>query len=245
VTPKKKSTKSTSKTCKGYNCNEVERYLDRAVHDVKGELLPRIELIDQRNMQYVDSARKAMADTVTLIDRQNSVEKQVSHLTHSVDSLHSKFDSHVREENREWGTIKEQLDVAAKDVAAVQRTINTVSANGNHGLHASLKELYNKHLEVHHDIKELKTSIDSFQKYIEPSLRWHDLRVSASNVWKSSALFKIFNTRLGTFFAVAIPVIVIAGIVYIFYPDPTGRVTSAVIAFLGIVFGLLKKSVSE
>lgn len=245
MAPKKKSTKSTSKTRKGYNCNEVEVYLDRAVQGVRNELLPRIELIDQRNTEYVDSARKAMADTSTLIDRQNFVEKQVAHLAHSVDSLHDKFDLHVQEETKEWGSIKEQLDVAAKDVAAVQKTINTVSANGNQGLHASLKDLYNKNLELHDEIKGLRGSIESFQKYIEPSLRWHELGVSAKNVWRSSALFRIFNTRLGTFFAVALPVVIIAGVVYIFYPDPTGRVTSGVIAFLGILFGLLKKTVSE
>lgn len=223
MAPKKKSTKSTSKTRKGYNCNEVEVYLDRAVQGVRNELLPRIELIDQRNTEYVDSARKAMADTSTLID-----------------SLHDKFDLHVQEETKEWGSIKEQLDAAAKDVAAVQKTINTVSANGRQGLHASLKDLYNKNLELHDEIKGLRTSIDSFKKHIEPSLRWHELHVSAKNVWRSSALFRIFSTRTGTFIAIALPILLIAGIVY----WAGFAQASAVLAAVGVVLGLVKKVVA-
>lgn len=235
MAPKKKTNKITSKSRKRYGCNEVEVYLDRAIHDVKQELLPRIELID--------SARKAMADTSTIIDRQNFVEKQVSHLTTSVDKLHDKFDLHVQEETREWTTIKEQIDATAQHVAVVQKTIDTVSANGNQGLHSSLKDLYNGQLELRSDVKGLRESIDSFQRHIEPSLRWHEFGKAGKNLWKSSMLFRIFRTRVGTFIAISLPLLLIAlGIMMIW---PSAEVVSAIIGTMGVVLGLVKKVVSE
>jgi DNA repair exonuclease SbcCD ATPase subunit len=164
TTPHKKSVRAV------YDCQDVERYLDRAIERVKEEVLPKIETLDERDKTQYSMAKKIMEDAaVAAKGRQEQIEKKVDtvgkeleeiyqarkqmtdHLTSSFNALHGRFedlhtklDTHIEDESKEFATIRDGLTKAATHVETIQKTLDEVSANGNKGLSASMTDVYNK-----------------------------------------------------------------------------------------------------
>ena len=169
---KSKSTpKSLKKTAKiSYDCEDVEKYLDRAITKVKHELIPRLELIDARDKFQYDSAKQIIIDANTIMSaRQKHVEDSIVHMEESLDEiykarkqmtdgllssfeslhkqfgeLHAKLDTHIEDESGEFARIRDGLNRNAENVDAIKHTLDNVSANGNKGLSASFSDVYSK-----------------------------------------------------------------------------------------------------
>ena len=159
--PKKVTTKS--------GCNEVEKYLDKAVDRIKKEIVPRIDLLDQRDKEQYDTAKKVIVDAHTVMAARitsaehdvhnvrtafdNIAEKQekiVTSLTDSLKALHTKLDSHIEDESHEFLQIRNGLNRAAGHVESIQQTLDNVSANGNKGLSNSMTDIYDKLKDLQH-----------------------------------------------------------------------------------------------
>lgn len=103
-------------------------------------------------------------------------------------------------------TVKNDLDHVKQELSDVKTMLNTVSANGNQGLHASLRDVYGA-------VKELKAEFGEFKEYLQPTIDRHMFWESGKRMLRSSGAFKIFKTKLGTFVAVSIALLVINSII--------------------------------
>jgi hypothetical protein len=134
-----------------------------------------------------------------ITERQAEIEENIKI---SITSLHSKLDGHIQEENNEFKNIADKQSAMKDTITTVQDTLNTVSANGNRGLHASLKDLYNKNTQVHDEIVGLKIDIRSFRELVQPELDRKAWWVSTKKMLATSTLFKFIRSKFGGMVAV-------------------------------------------
>jgi hypothetical protein len=215
VKGKKRAGKRTSPPV-GFGCDEVEQYLDRAIEEVKKEILPKITAIDQRDKEQYENARDYLTKSFeSLVERNAKVEHTITHvgkeleeiyedrkkmvaeLTDMFHNLTGVLHKHITDETAEFKEISVRQEAMKDTITTVQDTLNTVSANGNKGLHASLKDLYNKNNEVHTEIVGLKDDIKSFRDLVQPELDRKAWWISTKKMMKTSALFKMLTTKGG------------------------------------------------
>ncbi len=142
--------------------------------------------------------------------------------------LHDMLTEHVTDETAEFKAISEKQEAMKDTITTVQDTLNTVSANGNKGLHASLKDLYAKNTEVHDELKEIK-------ELMAPAIDRHALWASAKRVAQTTWLFKLGAHKAGRYFMWFILIVllntVFHGLVGVSLFDWSGLVDLAKVVF--------------
>jgi hypothetical protein len=212
---KKKITKKRAPALRvQYGCDEVERYLDRAINEVKEELLPRIAALDERDKKQYENARDYLTQSFeSIITKNANVEstiqrvgteleeiyedrkKMVEQMTGMFQKLHDMLTEHVTDETAEFKAISEKQEAMKDTITTVQDTLNTVSANGNKGLHASLKDLYAKNTEVHKELIEIK-------ELMAPAINRHMWWESTKSVARTTWFFKMGGHKIGRYILV-------------------------------------------
>lgn len=223
--------KSTSKkrVAKGpqkqYDCDDVEAYLSRAIEEFKkeadnarkmtieqvnSELLPRIDMIDKRDRDQYDTAKKIMVDLAAVATaKQSTVENQVSRVESEVqeiletrkelfgnintqlEQLSEKLDTHIKN----FSTVNETLLKTSNHVYEIQRTLDNVSANGNKGLSASFTDVYNKLTEM----QRVTAGARAREKF------WSDF----GNVINTTSWLKPFRSKWGAVIYIALIVLIV------------------------------------
>jgi hypothetical protein len=210
-----KKAKAKAKT--RYNCDEVEKYLDKAIISVKKDIIPRINAIDKRDKEQFKLAKDHIANYATILDNQSSLksnqikmkeeiiilsERQrrifedfVPQLKEGMDSIHEKLDAHIVDEEKEFQEIRLSTQKVADKAEAIQRTLDNVSANGNRGLSTSLTDIYEK-------LKDL-------EKITEGAKARTEFWLSAQKIINTNALLKPFKSKIGTIvYAIAFVIII-------------------------------------
>jgi len=206
--PKKATAKERRHTTGKLN-DGVKEYIDGVTMKIHDELISKLNVIDNRDKAQYDAAKKIILDTNAVFDRrQQTIEDTVSRmeialntvqkerettdikLTTSIANIHREFRTHIHDETDEFKQIASNQLNMATNIADIQTTLNTVSANGNKGLHASLRDLYEKNSEVHTDLKEIKI-------LLAPALDRHQWWESTKKVFKTSGIFTIVKSKVG------------------------------------------------
>lgn len=214
---KRKIIKKTSKA-KIYDCDDVEKYLEKAINEVKREIIPRIDLIDKRDKEQFDGARQTIIDAnAIMIGRQDNVEKKVQgvkteldqivnsqekivkNLTESLDSIHTKLDDHIADETNEFKDIKSsliQITSRVEDnlnhIQDLDKTVRNIKVNGGtYPLSDAIQHIYNEHKETH-------KKLDDISGLVEPMrARAQWMRATREFIKKNGLLHFIFGTKLG------------------------------------------------
>ena len=198
-----------------FACSEVEEYLDKAVASVKKDIIPRIELLDKRDKDQYDSAKKIIVDAHALLQKRQehsekvveSVKKEidvmlskqdivVENFQNSLTSLHLKFDQHVVNEQRVYGEINNTLkDMSehgtslARDIAA---NINHIKVNGGvYPLSEALQYIYKQHEETHQKLDEVYALVEP----IQARRKW--IKSTRELIQKNGLLKFIFTSKTG------------------------------------------------
>lgn len=154
-----------------------KKYTDKAVSELKEEIMSKIDGLDRRDLVQYTNATNVLKD------------------------LHSKLEKHLVEEAGEYVKIHAGLAEAATNVKRIQDTLDTVSANGTKGLGPSLKDLYNKNIEVH-------ASVVKLTEVLEPKLErmawWHSTKRLAGTMPGVRMLSNKFGLGLGVLTLVVI-----------------------------------------
>ena len=149
-----------------YNCDDVEKYFDKAVYRVKKDIIPRINAIDERDKAQFALAKDHIGNYTTILQNQDTIKENqgtmkqeiitlaerqkrvyedfVPRLTAGIESIHTKLDSHIIDETTEFKEIRNSSDKLSQTIGSIQHTLDNVSANGNRGLSASFTDVYNK-----------------------------------------------------------------------------------------------------
>ena len=165
--PKTKKPTNARLTRESSSEQKVEVYIDKAVKQMRDEIVPRIDILDMRDKEQYTAARKIIIDSNAIAsERQSQVETTVKRVKDEIDeifqerkiafaefktsihSLHDKIDKHIEDETKEFLSIKNTLEKNTEHTLAIQKTIDDVSANGNKGLNASFNDMYSKLTEL-------------------------------------------------------------------------------------------------
>lgn len=208
------SKKQVSKR-KAYNCDDVEAYLDKAIDRVKKEILPKIEILDNRDKEQYDAAKKIMMDAATLAKaKQENVEETVVKVKNELDiivnkqdtivgdinglltGLHTKLDAHISDESTTFKEIQNSLfDISehgTKLAREIDDKLNRIKVNGGiYALPDALQHIYGQHVETHNKLNEVITLVEP----IQARRRW--MRASQELIKKNGLLHFVFSTKIG------------------------------------------------
>lgn len=184
-----------------------KKYTDDATRKLKKEIMSEINTLDRRDLVQYTNATNVLKD------------------------LNGKLDKHLIEEAGEFTKIHNGMAETALDVKKIQDTLDTVSANGTKGLGASLKDLYNKNLEVH-------ASVVTLTEYLQPKLErmaWWD---STKHIVRTMPPVRLMSSKFGLGLMVFVSVILVNIIVHVFTGvTPISLETvAAVVKWLGKMF---------
>lgn len=210
-----KKAKTVSKNKTKYGCDEVEKYLDSAVNKVKSEILPKIDILDKRDKDQYDAAKKIIVDAHSLMgkkqehienvvdsmrsDFKNIVSTQdtvVKELSTSLKSINSKLDAHIIHQNSRFDDIQETLfDISLHGTALakqLQEQLNHVAVNGGvYPLNEAMKHVYNQHTMTHQKLDEVVALVEP----IRARKRW--MKSTKELLQKNGLLHFIFQTKFG------------------------------------------------
>jgi hypothetical protein len=216
---KKTTTASKKKQTKVYNCDDVELYLNKAINRVKKEILPKIEILDHRDKDQYESAKKIMMDAAMLAKvKQESVEETVVKVKNELDviinkqdtivsdinglltGLHTKLDAHISDEANTFKEIQASLfdigEHGTKLAREIDSKLNDIQVNGgSYPLNEALRHIYSQHTETHNKLNEVITLVEP----IQARRRW--MRASQELIKKNGVLHFIFSTKIGAILA--------------------------------------------
>lgn len=222
--------KKTSSNKKVFDCDDVEQYLDRAVQGVKNEILPRIELLDRRDKEQYESAKKIIIDANDLMSsRQKHSEKIVESVKQEIDgmiekqeevikkfqnsltSLHEKFDVHISDESTTFTLIKESLkdisDHGTKLAQQIAQNLNNIKVNGGtYPLSDALQYIYAQHTETHQKLDEVVALVEP----IRVRKKW--MRSTYELIHKNGLLNFLFTSKLGMVLLIIVLLLIVNSI---------------------------------
>jgi hypothetical protein len=204
---KKYNEKPSRKSKTKYSCKEVELYLDKSVNKIKNEIIPKIDALDKRDREqfFLASSHIKKYDIIlknqeTLKKNQSDIESAVPRLETQIEKLHDKLDSHIEEETREFVELRHRIGESVAQSAAIQRTLDNVSANGNRGLSASLTDVYEK-------LKDLEKLTEGARTRNE---FWH----AAQKMVDTNIFLKPFKSKVGAIIYLIILIVIINTILH-------------------------------
>jgi len=217
--PVRKKTVSARQKKKAYDCDDIEQYLDKAIDRVKKEILPKIDIIDKRDKDQYDAAKKIMIDVATIEKaKQEHMEKNivdvkselgvisnrqdniVNNINGSLEGLHTKIDKHIVDESDTFKTIQSTLleinDHGTRLAQDIDNKLNNVEVNGGtYPFNEALKHLYSQSTETHKKLNEVITLVEP----IQARRRW--AMASRELIKKNGVLHFIFSTKIGAIIA--------------------------------------------
>lgn len=210
----KKPTESVKK--KGSkNCEEIKKCIDDGVGSLRQELIPRIDLLDKRDKEQYDSAKKIITDANDLMmSRQKHSEKVVESVKQeigimitkqdevieklhtSLRSLHTKLDDHVTDENRTFSEMRVTLRDIGEHGTKLARTIdeklNTIKVNGGvYPLGEAFQHIYEQHSATHKKLNEVVALVEPLR------LRRTWISSTKELIAKNGFFHFIFSTKTG------------------------------------------------
>ena len=225
--PVRKKTVSARQKKKAYDCDDIEIYLDKAIDRLKKEIIPKIDIIDKRDTDQYDTAKKIMIDAaVVATSRQEIAETNIKNIKNELDGitvkqdsivnningllegLHTKIDKHIVDETETFKTIQSTLleinssgTQLAQDIDA---KLNNVEVNGGtYPFNEALKHLYTQSIETHKKLSNIIILVEP----IQARRRW--ATASKELIKKNGVLHFIFSTKFGAITATLIFVLIL------------------------------------
>lgn len=205
--------------------------VDEAVDAIKRDLVPRIDLLDERDKEQYNAAKKIMIDLTTVITRRTeAVESTIddlkekerialeerkrlnNELLESFKQLDTKVDSQLTKGAEDLKQISTRLDDIAVHGTALARHIdmqlNKIEVNGGtYPLNEALKHLYQQHQETHRKLNELNEVTAGIRAKAH-------LYAGLQEAFDKMMLFKIFKSKFGAIVAIFIGFIIINSILH-------------------------------
>jgi len=249
------ATKSKSIKKPAYDCDDVEAYLDKAISRVREEILPKIQIIDNRDKEQYEAAKKIITDANTVVLAKTElavsaaqsakdeldaiVAKQdaiVGGLNGSLESLHDKLDAHITEETDEFRLIRAALTDISENGTVLARQINDslnhIKVNGGtYPLGEAIRYIYDAHVKTHSKIDEVASLVEP----IRARAIW--FQSTRDLIKKNGILHFFFNSRFGAIVGLLLLLLLINTIaVDVFH------VNLDLVSILKWFFGLFAKS---
>ena len=217
------------RTTKVYDCDYVEKYIDKALNIVKKEIIPKIDIIDRRDRDQYDAAKKIMIDVTTVIGKRQdhtekiaeSVQKELDNIVENQDNivsninglltgLHDKVDKHIIDESTTFVEIQASLTDIMENGTKLAREISVkldkIEVNGGvYPLNEALKYIYKQHLDTHEKLESNSLKLDEVYNLVEP-MRIKKTWMSSTKelIAKNGFFHFVLGTKTGAFIGLTI-----------------------------------------
>jgi len=206
---------------------EIKKYIYSGVDSLRKELIPRIDMIDRRDKEQYDLAKKIIMDANELLASRQKHSEQIvesakqeidimitkqneviTRFSDSLESLHTKLDVHITDENKTFETISTTLKDISQNGTKLARSIdeklNTIKVNGGvYPLGEAFQFIFVQQTETHQKLDEVYALVAPMQA----RKKWWE--ASKELIKRNGLLHFVFNTKVGAILGISTLLLII------------------------------------